>query len=143
MAENTPHYQELPVFWPRLKAFIENGSFILFHVDENKEKRLQLGQIVCSTSGSWIKVLLFDKPNITHHRHITSEIGRSLTEVIQTSETKEIFTKDIHDIAWVFDEGTLSLLSAYLQGIRNVFIVRFNSNNEQIKNFLSFPCTAQ
>ena len=147
MAENTtPHYQELPVFWPRLKAFIENGSFILFDVDDdNKEKRLQLGQIVCSTSGSPIKVLLFDKPSnistVPHHRHITSEIGRSLTEVIQTSETKEIFTKDIHDIAWVFDEGTLSHLSAYLQGIRNVFIVRFNSNNEEIQDFICFPCS--
>jgi hypothetical protein len=139
MAKNTPNYQELPVFWPHLKAFIENGSFILFHVDKNNEKRLQLGQIVCSTSGSRINVLLFDKP--THHRHITSEIGRSLTEVIQTSATKEIFTKDIHDIAWVFDEGTLSELSAYLQGIRNVFIVRFNSNSEPIKDFVCFPCS--
>jgi hypothetical protein len=143
MAENTPHYQALPAFWPRLKAFVENGSFILFDVDEkNNEKRLQLGQIVCSTSDSRVKVLLFDKPeNGTHHRLITSEIGRSLTEVIQTSETKEIFTKDIHDIAWVFDEATLSELSACLQGISNVFIVRFNSKNEQIVDFVCFPCS--
>jgi hypothetical protein len=142
MADNSPHYEELPVFWPRLKAFIEIGSFIFFYVNENNEKtRRQLGQIVCSTSGTQVKVLLFNKPNNgTHLRHITSEIGRSLTEVVQTSETKVIFTKDIHDIAWVFDEGTLSAMSAYLQGISNVFIVRFDSNNQQIKNFVSFPC---
>jgi hypothetical protein len=141
MAENTPQHQELPVFWPRLKAFIEIGSFILFNVDENNEKRLQLGQIVCSTIGSRVKVLLFDKlANASTHRRITSEIGRSLTEVIQTSETTDIFTKDIHVIAWVFDEVTLSELSACLQGISNVFIVRFNSNNEQIENLTCFPC---
>jgi hypothetical protein len=152
MAENTPHYDELPVFWPRLKAFIENGSFILFSVvnvanvvNENIEKRLQLGQIVSSTrAGSRVKVLLFeyDMPNNTshHHRPITSETGRCITEVIQTSETKEISTTDIHDIAWVFDERTLSELSAYLQGIRNVFIIRFNSDNEPIQDFTCFPC---
>jgi hypothetical protein len=144
MAENTPHYQELPVFWPRLKAFIETGSFILFYVVENhNEKRLQLGQIVCATtSGSRVKVLLFDKLiNGTHVRRITSEIGRFMTEVIKTSETKEISTNDIHDIAWVFDEGTLSQLSAYLQGISNVFIVRFNSKNEPIEDLFCFPCS--
>jgi hypothetical protein len=149
MAANTPNYQELPVFWPRLKAFIEIGSFILFDVvdnNENIEKRpLQLGQIVCSThAGSRVKVLLleYDKPNnASHHRPITSESGRCITEVIITSVTKEIYTADIHDIAWVFDERTLSELSAYLQGISNVFIIRFNSNNEPIQDFTCFPCS--
>jgi hypothetical protein len=149
MAANTPNYQELPVFWPRLKAFIEIGSFILFDVvdnNENIEKRpLQLGQIVCSThAGSRVKVLLleYDKPNnASHHRPITSESGRCITEVIIISVTKEIYTADIHDIAWVFDERTLSELSAYLQGISNVFIIRFNSNNEPIQDFTCFPCS--
>ena len=143
MADNTPHYQELPVFWPRLKAFIEIGSFIFFNVDENKEKRLQLGQIVCSThdDGTRVKVLLFEYDKPDNHRPITSGTGRCITEVIQTLETKEIFTADIHDIVWVFDEETLSRLSAYLQGISNVFIVRFNSENELIQDFTCFPCS--
>jgi hypothetical protein len=149
MAANAPNYQELPVFWPRLKAFIEIGSFILFDVvdnNENIEKRpLQLGQIVCSThAGSRVKVLLLecDKPNnASHHRPITSESGRCIIEAIMTSVTKEIHTADIHDVAWVFDERTLSELSACLQGISNVFIVRFNSNNEPIQDFTCFPCS--
>jgi hypothetical protein len=143
----TPVYTQDPFFSTKFRAMIVTGTYFVYL---NEDKKQQVGRIIEArkafngfevTSNIFIAFSLRSSPKGLQHP-IEDEMANNLNEIVLTPRTiKHLsFDDDVVDLAFVFTKEQLLESGAYLDGITNAYICRFEENGEPVNGLMPFLC---
>jgi hypothetical protein len=143
-----PNYDHLPIYYPDLRSTLEIGSFVLVLEAPLDEKPLVCQLLrLSSRSSEEVELRVLQQ---TSRCPITAGLGRCLKEVILTNRIISLPLSRIQELAWVLTLNKLEELAAVLQGLSNIFLVRFDETGETVVSsyhegdeattFYCFPC---
>jgi hypothetical protein len=142
-----PLYTQDPFFSIKFRAMIVVGTFFVYLT---KDKKPQVGRVIAarkSVNGYEVKCNIFTpfsnwkSPKGQQHP-IEDGLAKDLAEIVLTPKTTNYFSFEeyVIDLAFVFTEEQLVESGAYLDGIANAYVCRFEDNGEEVKGILPFPC---
>jgi hypothetical protein len=145
-----PLYAQPPIYVASLKAYLSVGSFVIFKVDEEGEKK-KIGRIVRREAKNHVLSLqqetlvmniflhLSDMPFATQVMRETAGEAAGVVEVVQTFEQITVSAASISNVSFVFSAKRMHATNVVCAGIDNCFYCRFRSDQTQIGNLVTFP----
>jgi hypothetical protein len=145
-----PLYTQDPFFSLKFRSMIVVGTFFVYLNKDDKDKKPQVGRVINARKavlGHEVKCNIFEtfsqwkSPKGQQHP-IEDGLAKDLAEIVLTPKTTNYFSFEeyVIDLAFVFTEEQLFESGAYLDGIANAYVCRFEDNGEEVKGIMPFPC---
>jgi hypothetical protein len=126
------------VYVPKYRCHLSAGTFFLLKDDFHAVWRIvNVSRSELEFAANKFKIINFHRGSeegpLANKPAIVHELARYIPEIVRTSDTHRCLPTDVRDIAFVYkEEEVVSARILPCQGMRNVFILRFDADGSDI-----------